>query len=296
MKRFIRTIVKHPFLLLAFVIWLMPVELSAQLSPLHPEKPSFLEAALNSPNPTEAQEFLSLHQQLRIAGFLTLLSFIPLMLVMTTSFTRISIILHFLRQALATQTVPSNQIVFGLSLILTGFIMHPVITEIQEKALEPYFNGELKNEPEVRLGIKGEDAILMARSWAPLRNFILNHTREKDIQLFLDIGHIQLPSKDVDIFGNPNEAGTGTAFDLESIPWYCLIPGFVLSELRTAFMMGFLLFIPFLVIDMVVASILMSMGMMMLPPVMISLPFKLLLFVVIDGWRLIIQQLVVGFF
>ena len=296
MIRIIGTVVKHPLLLLALVIWLIPGDLSAQLNPLHPEKPSFLEATLNSPNPTEAIEFLSLHQQIRIAAFLTFLSFIPLMLVMMTSFTRISIILHFLRQALATQTVPSNQIVFGLSLILTGFIMHPVITEIQENALDPYFRNELRNEPEVRLGIKGEDAILMARAWAPLRNFILNHTREKDIQLFLDIGHIKLPTKDIDNFGNPAVAGTGTAFDLEAIPWYCLVPGFVLSELRTAFMMGFLLFIPFLVIDMVVASILMSMGMMMLPPVMISLPFKLLLFVVIDGWRLVIQQLVVGFF
>lgn len=296
MKRFIGKFTKNPLLLLALIIWLLPVDLSAQVQPLHPEKPSFLEATLNSPNPTEAQEFLSLHQQIRIAAFLTLLSFIPLMLVMTTSFTRISIILHFLRQALATQTVPSNQIVFGLSLILTGFIMHPVITEIQENALEPYFSNELKNEPEVRMGIKGEDAILMSRAWKPLRNFILAHTREKDIQLFLDIGHIELPARDVNIFGNPVEAGTGTAFDLDSIPWYCLIPGFVLSELRTAFMMGFLLFIPFLVIDMVVASILMSMGMMMLPPVMISLPFKLLLFVVIDGWRLVIQQMVVGFF
>lgn len=129
-----------------------------------------------------------------------------------------------------------------------------------------------------------------------MRAFLLHHTREKDMQLFLELGKVSLNPLEFDSFGNAIEHSTGPAYDLESIPWYCLVPSFVLSELRTAFMMGFLLFLPFLLIDMVVASILMSMGMMMLPPVMISLPFKLLLFIVIDGWRLVIQQIVNGFY
>lgn len=273
-----------------------PSNLIAQLNPLEPQAPSFIDSVLNSPNPSEAYEFLNLHQQLRIAGFLTLLSFLPFAVVMMTSFTRISIVLHFLRQALATQTVPSNQIVFGLSLILTGFVMHPVIKEVQDNALVPYINNEFRNLPEVRLGVKGEDFVLMEKVWIPMRSFILNHSREKDISLFLNIAQIKLPALEIDSFGNPITTSTGPAYDLDAIPWYCLIPAFIVSELRTAFMIGFLLFIPFLVIDMVVASILMSMGMMMLPPVMISLPFKLLLFIVIDGWRLIVQQLVKGFY
>lgn len=281
-----------PFL---FILLFFAQPLFAQITPLQPQKPSFIDSNLNSPNPIEGQEFLSLHQQLRIAGFLTLLSFVPFFMVMMTSFTRITIILQFLRQALATQTIPSNQIVFGLSLILTGFIMHPVISEIQENALGPYFKNELKTEEEVLMGIKGEDQILFERVWNPIRKFLLLHSREKDVELFLEIAHIQLPKVEFDVYGNAIENSVQSAYDLESIPWYCLVPAFVISELRTAFMIGFLLFIPFLIIDMVVASILMSMGMMMLPPVMISMPFKLLLFIVVDGWRLIIQQLVNGF-
>lgn len=269
--------------------------LIAQITPFSPQKPSFIESTLNSPNPMEGQEFLSLHQQLRIAGFLTLLSFIPFFMVMMTSFTRITIILQFLRQALATQTVPSNQIVFGLSLILTGFIMHPVINEINETALGPYFKQELKQEADVLMGLKGEEQILFERVWQPLRKFLLLHSREKDVELFLEIAQIQLPKVEFDEYGNAIENSTQAAYDLHSIPWYCLVPAFVISELRTAFMIGFLLFIPFLIIDMVIASILMSMGMMMLPPVMISMPFKLLLFIVVDGWKLVIQQLVNGF-
>lgn len=265
------------------------VDLVGQTSPLTPEAPSQIEAMLDSPNPTEFRDFLNLHQQLRIVGLLTALSLIPFVLVMMTSFTRLTIIFHFLRQALATQQVPSNQIIIGMSLILTGFIMHPVISEIQENALKPYMNNELQNAPEVRMGVKGEDGILMERTWAPLRAFMLQHTREKDLQMFLELGQVELPEIQ-------SQDGTGASYDLSHIPWYCLVPGFVLTELRTAFMIGFLLFMPFLVIDMVIASILMSMGMMMLPPVMISMPFKILLFILVDGWRLIIQQLVNGFY
>ncbi|MCH9625052.1 MAG: Flagellar biosynthetic protein FliP [Chlamydiales bacterium] len=204
---------------------------------------------------------------LPVVGTAVLIALIPFVLVLMTSFTRISIVLTFLRQALST-TVPSTQIIIGLSLILTAYIMHPVITEIYEDSISPYLKSEEK-KPET----------LVAKSWPPLRNFMLYQTREKDLELFLDMGKVELKEN----------------ADISEIPWYCVIPAFVLSELRTAFMLGFLLFLPFLVIDMVVTSLLMSMGMVLLPPVMISFPFKILLFVVVDGWRLVVQQMVQGY-
>lgn len=195
-----------------------------------------------------------------------LLALLPFVFVLMTSFTRISIVLTFLRQALST-SVPSSQIIIGLSLILTGFIMHPVFTEIYEKAVVPYMDQKEKKSDE-----------LVKNAWPPLRNFMLHHTREKDLELLLELGNVELVDQNI-----------------EEVPWFCVIPAFVLSELRTAFMLGFLLFLPFLIIDMVVTSLLMSMGMVLLPPVMISFPFKILLFVVVDGWRLIVQQLVGGY-
>ncbi len=278
------------FLLLLCLCFVPTIAGYSQLDPLSPKIPSVLESTLNSPDPFEQQEFLNMHQQLRILGLLTLLGLIPFIVMMTTSFTRITIIFHFLRQALGTQQVPSNQLVVGLSLILTAFVMHPVIEDIQDNALTPYLNNEFADTPEVRMGIKGEDTILMEKTWGPMRHWMLNHTREKDMELFLDMGHITIPK-----LSEAKDGGTGAAYDLAAIPWFCVIPAFVMTELRIGFMMGFLLFMPFLVIDMIVASILMSMGMMMLPPVMVSMPFKLLLFIVIDGWKLIVQQIVVGF-
>lgn len=201
---------------------------------------------------------------LSLIGTLFFITLVPFVFVLMTSFTRISIVLTFLKQALST-TVPSSQIIIGLSLILTGYVMHPVFSEIYKVAVVPYMEGEIE---------KKESAI--EKAWPPLREFMLTHSREKDLQLFLDMGKIE-------------------AQDYAQIPWYCIIPAFVLSELRTAFMLGFLLFLPFLVIDMVVSSLLMSMGMVLLPPVMISFPFKILLFVVVDGWRLVIQQVVSGY-
>lgn len=281
---------------LFLLILLVPWTSWAQLAPQHATPPSVVESLLNSPNPMEQREFMSLHHQLRIVGFLTLLALIPTVMVMMTSFTRITIIFHFLRQALATQHVPSNQIIIGMSLILTGFIMHPVLDEIHTQAITPYFNDELKDAPEVKMGIKGEDALFLERVWSPTRQFLLHHVRENDLQLFLDLADVELPEIHPEDMVAHGSDGTGSAYDLSALPWYCLVPAFVLSELRMAFMMGFLLFMPFLVIDMIVASILMSMGMMMLPPVMISMPFKLLLFILVDGWRLIIQQTVNSFF
>lgn len=208
-------------------------------------------------------------EHLHIVGITLLIALVPFVLVLMTSFTRISIVLTFLRQALST-SVPSSQIIIGLSLILTLYIMNPVISEIQKKAITPYLAGDFK---------ENKEETFLKKAWPPLRHFMLYHTREKDLQLFLDMGDVQLPQE----------------ITAESFPWYCVIPSFVLSELRTAFMLGFLLFLPFLIIDMVVSSLLMSMGMVLLPPVMISFPFKILLFVVVDGWRLVIQQVVHGY-
>lgn len=233
-----------------------------------------------------AADFLPLQNQLRIAGLLAMISLIPFGVMMTTAFTRVSIVFQFLRQALGSTQVPSNQIIIGLSLILTGFIMHPVIKEMQTEAFTPYFEGELQNLPEVKNRTTTPEQAFFQRAWKPLRNFLLTHTREKDLALFLDVANVQLAT---------NAFQTGDATSADQIPWYCLVPAFMLSELRTAFMMGFLLFLPFLIIDMVVASVLMSMGMMMLPPVMVSAPFKILLFILIDGWRLIIQQMINGY-
>lgn len=286
-----------PFFLILVIFIASPLELHGQLNPDSPDKPTFVESLLLSPNPYEQVDYMNLHQQLKILGFLTLLTFIPFVLIMMTSFTRITIIFHFLRQAIATQQVPSNQLLIGMSLILTGFIMHPVIEEIHTNALMPYMKGTMKDYPEIRTGVKGEDQLFFENSWKPLRSFMLAHTREKDMQLFLDLGNIKLPAYE----GNKEEIGyvpptdTGPAYDLATIPWYCIVPAFVISELRNGFVMGFLLFLPFLVIDMVIASVLMSMGMMMLPPVMISMPFKLLLFILVDGWSLVVQQTVKSF-
>ncbi len=281
---------------LLLLILLTPTLLAAQIQQHAPAPPTALDAALTSPNPQEAQDFLNLHSQLRIMGLLTALGLIPFVVIMMTSFTRIMIVMSFLRQALGTQQVPSNQLTVGLSLILTGFVMQPVIVDIQENAISPYMNNEFKNHPDVRMGVKGEDSLLMEKAWGPLRGFLLQHTREKDLMLFLEMGKIELPKYDQVDLAAANPDGTGSAYNLDAIPWFCLVPGFVLSELRIAFMMGFLLFLPFLVIDMVIASVLMSMGMMMLPPVMISMPFKLLLFILVDGWRLVISQIVNGYY
>ncbi|NLW16908.1 MAG: flagellar type III secretion system pore protein FliP [Firmicutes bacterium] len=201
---------------------------------------------------------------LNIFLLLTVLSLAPAILVLLTSFTRTVIVLSFTRNALATQQVPPNQVIIGLSLFLTLFIMAPVFAEINEQALQPYLAGELTHEEALQLG------------QGPLREFMLAHTRAHDLELFTDISGVEVES-------------------LDEVPLVTLIPAFVISELKTAFQMGFLIFVPFLVIDMVIASTLMSMGMMMLPPVMISLPFKILLFVLVDGWHLVVKSLLQSF-
>lgn len=201
---------------------------------------------------------------LQIMFLLTVLTLAPSILIMTTSFARIIIVLSFLRQAMGTQQTPPTQILIGLGLFLTLFVMGPTWGEINQNALQPYLNEEISQV----------DALKMAE--APLKSFMLKQTREKDLSLFVNLGDGQRRS-DGDV-------------EIQS-----LIPAFIISELKTAFQIGFLIYIPFLILDMVVASILLSMGMMMLPPVLISLPFKLMLFVMVDGWYLIVGSLIRSF-
>lgn len=196
---------------------------------------------------------------------ITVLSLAPAILVLMTSFTRIVIVLGFVRTSLGTQQMPPNQVLIGLALFLTLFIMSPTLSQVNEQALQPYLKGEITQT----------DALQKAS--VPMKEFMYKHTREKDLLLFMNYTKTEKPST------------------FQDIPITVLVPSYALSELKTAFQMGFMVFVPFLVIDMVVASTLMAMGMMMLPPVMISLPFKILLFVLVDGWYLVIRSLLTSF-
>lgn len=202
---------------------------------------------------------------IQILVLLTVLSLAPAMLVLMTSFTRIVIVLSFVRTSLATQQMPPNQVLIGLALFLTFFIMGPTFSEVNEQALKPYLNNEISQEE------------MYDQASKPMKEFMAKHTRQKDLQLFL------------------NYSGAKQPESIEDIPLTTLVPAYAISELKTAFQIGFMIFIPFLVIDMVVASILMAMGMMMLPPVMISLPFKILLFVLVDGWYLVVKSLLLSY-
>jgi flagellar biosynthesis protein FliP len=211
---------------------------------------------------TEPEKVSSLIQ---LVILLTILSLAPAILLMATSFTRIIIVLSLLRHALGTQTMPPNQVIIGLSLFLTFFIMAPIFNRVNDEALKPYYEEQ----------ISGEQAF--EKGSAPVKAFMLKQVREKDLALFVKIANEKRPAKP------------------EDISFSTLVPAFAISELKTAFQIGFMIYLPFLVLDMVVASVLLSMGMMMLPPVMVSLPFKLLLFVLVDGWYLIVGSLVQSF-
>jgi flagellar biosynthetic protein FliP len=196
---------------------------------------------------------------------LTVLSLAPSILILMTCFTRIVVVLSFVRTALATQQMPPNQVIVGLSLFLTFFIMAPTFQQVNNQALTPLFNEKITLEQ------------AYDKASGPFKEFMSAHTRQKDLQLFLDYAKVDKPKT------------------VQDIPLSALVPAYAISELKTAFQIGFMIFIPFLVIDMVVASVLMSMGMMMLPPVMISLPFKILLFVMVDGWYLVVKSLLESF-
>jgi flagellar biosynthetic protein FliP len=202
---------------------------------------------------------------LQIFLLMTVLSLAPAILIMLTSFTRIVIVLSLLRRALGTMQMPPNQVMIGLALFLTFFIMSPVFNQIHQQALKPYMAKEIGHEQALQRAIK------------PLRAFMFKQTREKDLALFVEVSQSERPEV------------------AEDIPTTVLIPAFIISEVKTAFQIGLLLYVPFLVIDMVVASVLLSMGMMMLPPIMVSLPFKLMLFVLADGWYLLVGSLVKSF-
>jgi flagellar biosynthetic protein FliP len=202
---------------------------------------------------------------LQVVAILTLLSFIPAALVIMTSFTRIVIVFHFLRQALGTQEMPSNQILIGLTLFLTTFIMAPVAQQVNALAVQPALDGRMSVTDALTAGSP------------PVRDFMLKQTREADLALFVDLGRVERPEQPADL------------------PMRVVIPAFAISELKTGFQMGFFLFVPFVLIDLVVSTTLLSMGMLQLPPAMISLPFKVLLFVMVDGWNLVVSSLVRSF-
>jgi flagellar biosynthetic protein FliP len=202
---------------------------------------------------------------IKIVLMLTVLTLAPAILIMMTSFTRIIVVLSFLRQAVGTQQMPPNQLLVGLSLFLTFFIMQPHFKEINEKAMQPYMNGSMKQD------------VAFDNALSPLRKFMFSQTREQDLALFIRLSKGTQPK---------------TRADVSTM---VLVPAFVISELKTAFQIGFIIYLPFLVIDMVVASVLMAMGMMMLPPIVVSLPFKIMLFVLVDGWGLLVGSLVQSF-
>ena len=208
----------------------------------------------------------SLATTLQMLFILTIISLAPSILIMVTSFTRILVVLHFVRSAMGTQTTPPNQVLIGLALFLTLFIMSPTLSKVNEEAIKPLSAGEITAEEALDAGIE------------PIREFMFGETRNEELVLFLDI------------------AGIETVDTADDIPTWVLVPAFIISELRAAFIIGFLIYIPFIVIDMVVSSVLMSMGMMMLPPTTISMPFKILLFVLADGWNLVIVNLVKTFY
>lgn len=245
--------------LLAFLaVWLYP-GLAVYASPGGVPLPS-INVGLGA-----AQSPQDVALSLQIMLMLTILTLAPAILIMMTSFTRIIVVLSFVRSALATQQMPPNQVLIGLAMFLTFFTMSPYFSEMNDKALQPYMAGAITQEQAMNEGIK------------PLRTFMMKQTRENDLALFVNLSKEKRPETPDDV------------------PTMTVIPAFIISELKTAFQIGFMIYIPFIVIDMVVASTLMSMGMMMVPPSMISLPFKILLFVLVDGWHLIVKSLVASF-
>ncbi|MDA3860680.1 MAG: flagellar type III secretion system pore protein FliP [Melioribacteraceae bacterium] len=202
---------------------------------------------------------------LQILLLMTILSLAPSILIMTTSYLRLIIVFHFLKTALGTQSMPPSQLLAGIALFITFFIMSPALSKINDTALQPLMNGEIKVEEALDKGVQ------------PLREFMLNNVRDEDIALFIDMADMEMPETRIEL------------------PTYILLPAFAISELRAGFIIGFFIFIPFIMVDMIIASILLSMGMMMIPPMMISLPFKILLFILIDGWSLIIGSVIRSF-
>jgi len=245
-----------------WIRWILPIVAVGWLSIGMAQAADLPSLSISLGNSGTPEDFFT---GLKLLALLTVLALAPSVLIMMTSFTRILVVFAFLRQALGTQQTPPNQILIGLALFMTAFVMMPVWQKINTQALTPYMNEDISQSTAI------------GRAEAPLRNFMLRQTRNDDLMLFLNAAHMPKPKTEADT------------------PMHVLIPAFVISELRTAFEIGFLIYIPFVVLDMVVASVLMSMGMMMLPPVMISLPLKIILFVLVDGWHLVTASLIQSF-
>lgn len=243
------------------LLWVLPAIAAAQTAPTAPTVPipNINVGVGQATNPKQVVGAL------QILLLLTVLSLAPTLLVLVTSFTRIIVVLSFVRTALGTQQTPPNQVLVGLALLLTFFVMSPVIKDVNGNAVQPYLKNQITQ------------AVAINRAAAPLRTFMFKQTRDKDLQLFYSISKEPRPATQADV------------------PTYILIPAFVISELKTAFEIGFALYVPFIVIDMVTASILLSMGMMMIPPILISLPFKILIFILVDGWNLTVAALFQSF-
>lgn len=244
---------------IVFILCILGFSIFASTSHAQISIPSIQLGLQQAKNPGEVVNVL------QILFLLTVLTLAPAILIMMTSFTRIIVILSFLRNALGTNQMPPNQLLVGLSLFLTFLVMGPTFNQVNENAIQPYLKGEITQ------------AIGLERAQKPIREFMLSQTRPKDIELFLQL------------------TGQEGKVSIEAVSFMTLVPAFMISELKTAFQMGFIIYLPFLVLDMVVASVLMAMGMMMLPPVLISLPFKLMLFVLVDGWQLIVGSIVKSF-
>jgi flagellar biosynthetic protein FliP len=238
-------------------LWVLPAIAMAATAPAAPTVPI--------PNVSigvgQAKNPAQVATALQILLLLTVLTLAPTLLVLLTSFTRVIVVLSFVRTALGTQQTPPNQVLVGLALFLTFFIMAPVVKNINQNALQPYLKNQISQ------------SVALDKAAAPLRTFMFKQTREKDIALFYSLSNAPRPNTRADV------------------PTYILVPAFVISELKTAFEIGFAIYVPFIVIDMVVASILLSMGMMMIPPVLISLPFKILIFILVDGWNLTVSAI-----
>jgi len=263
MKKYRRWILLLALMLVPMFAWAAPAAPAMPAMPTMPASPAGIPVLTVQNAPGGAQNWTL---SLQVLALMTVLTLLPAVLLMMTSFTRIIIVLGFLRQALGTQSTPSNQILLGLSLFLTLFVMQPVLSHAYTDGVKPYMDGQMS----------AEQAVPAAA--APFKRFMLDQTRDADLQLFTHLA---------------NEKPYASKDD---VPFRVAMPAFVTSELKTAFQMGFLLFIPFLIIDLVVASVLMSMGMMMVSPAIISLPFKIMLFVLVDGWTLLLGTLAGSFY
>lgn len=251
---------KYIFILILAFVLIGLTTYKAQAAPQDTPVPNVNITVGNTTNP---KDYVS---NIKLLVMLTLISVLPSFLIMMTSFTRIVVVFSFLKNAIGAQQSIPNQVLIGLALFLTIFIMQPVYNDINANALQPYMDNKITQQQAIDIGSK------------PLRQFMLKQTRQKDLKLFIEAAKLDTAK-----------------IDENTVPLYVVIPAFAISELKTAFQIGFLIFLPFLIIDMVVSSVLMSMGMFMLPPAMISLPFKLLLFVLVDGWYLLVKSLIMSF-